>query len=163
VQRTHAIQATQRVQAKQARHATHSRTATQITVKRLVITPTLPAVTAEPATATLPAVATDPATATLPAAVTDPATATLPATAADPATARLSIAPIEPTTVSSSTDVVASRAESRAETNGSAMGLIMSAPWSKLKVVPFCRVAERRDSDGHRMPCTRQPFSICWA
>ena len=98
VQRTHPIQATHLVHATHARHATHSRAATHITVSRLAITPTLPAVPAEPATATLPAVATDPATATLPAVAADPATATLPAAATDPATKTLSMPAIDPTT-----------------------------------------------------------------
>jgi hypothetical protein len=98
VQRTHPIQATHLVHATHARHATHSRAATHITVSRLAITPTLPAVPAEPATATLPAVATDPATATLPAVAADPAAATLPAAATDPATKTLSMPAIDPTT-----------------------------------------------------------------
>lgn len=135
VHRTHATQPTHRVQAMQARQATHSWTNTQITVNRLAITPTLPAVAADPATATLPAVATDPATATLPADVADPATATLPATAAEPATARLSMTPIEPTTVSSSATGF------RAESNRNAMRLIMSSR----------RVQQRRDVARHTM------------
>ena len=165
VQRTHPMQATHRVQAMHARHATHSRAATHITVNRLAMTPTLPAVAAEPATATLPAVATHPATATLPAVATHPATATLPAVAThpatatlpavatDPATKTLSMLAIEPTTGPLST--------ATAESHGTAMGsscqprdhsrrMRSALPWAIFSRSPGLRVVRSKPSTASR-------------